>query len=143
MRGEKPGFWRYLGIIFYDACLLLAVLFFATLLILPINHGAAFNSSQVAYPFYLIAVSFCFYGWFWTHGGQTLGLRSWKAKVLSINGDTITWRQAFIRFAAALISFSCFGLGFIWRFFDKNGRTWHDLISKTELVLAPENLLRQ
>jgi uncharacterized RDD family membrane protein YckC len=125
-----------LGIIFYDACLLLAVLFFATLLVLPINNGEAFSSSQLAYPLYLIAVSFCFYGWFWTHGGQTLGLRSWKTKVVSSDGKSLTWQQAFLRFIAAAISWSCFGLGFFWMAMGSRQRTWHDIISKTELVVV-------
>jgi uncharacterized RDD family membrane protein YckC len=135
LKAEKPGFWRYLAIIFYDACLLLAVLFFATLLALPINHGEAFSSKQLYYSCYLVAVSFYFYGWFWTHGGQTLGLRAWKAKVISIDGKPVNWRQALLRFATSALSCICLGLGFWWRVFDRDKRSWHDKLSKTEVVL--------
>jgi uncharacterized RDD family membrane protein YckC len=132
---SKPGFFRYLGIIFYDALLLLAVLFFATLLILPFNAGIAFSGEQFLYPIYLFSVSFLFYGWFWTHGGQTLGLRAWKIKVLTNNYELISWQQAFIRFIAALFSWSFLGLGFLWVLIDKNQRSWHDIVSKTGLFL--------
>ena len=69
--------------IVYDLFLLTAVLFVATAIALPLNAGAAFTSGQYLYPVYLLAVSFLFFGWFWTHGGQTLGMRAWKIIVLN------------------------------------------------------------
>jgi uncharacterized RDD family membrane protein YckC len=131
----KPGFWRYLAIIIYDALLLLSVLFFATLLILPFNSGIAFNQEQFLYPLYLFIVSFLFYGWFWTHGGQTLGLQAWKSRVLNRRMKALSWKEALIRFLVAIISLSCLGLGFFWILIDKNRRTWHDIASKTQIYL--------
>jgi len=115
----------------YDFILLLAVLFFATALLLPFNHGEAFSSEQFFYPLYLLLVSFLFYGWFWTHGGQTLGLRAWKIAVLTLDQQPISWRQAALRFCCALLSWAAFGLGFFWIIFDKNRYGWHDHLSKT------------
>jgi uncharacterized RDD family membrane protein YckC len=131
----KPGFWRYLAIIIYDALLLLSVLFFATLLILPFNSGIAFNQEQFLYPFYLFIVSFLFYGWFWTHGGQTLGLQAWKSRALNRRMKALSWKEALIRFLVAIVSWSCLGLGFFWILIDKNRRTWHDIASKTQIYL--------
>ncbi|MGZ8191298.1 MAG: RDD family protein [Methylococcaceae bacterium] len=128
-----PGFLRRLGAIFYDFILLIAVLFLATALLLPFNAGEAFTSSQILYPLYLLAVSFFFYGWFWTHGGQTLGLRTWKIKVLTFNRQTISWQQALVRFLTAIVSWGFFGLGFLWILFDKNKLSWHDHLSQTTL----------
>jgi uncharacterized RDD family membrane protein YckC len=128
-----PGFLRRIMAVCYDAALLLAVLFFATALSLPINSGQAFASNQYFYHFYLLSVSFFFYGWFWTHGGQTLGLRSWKIKLCRLDGGDITWRLAALRFAAAGLSWLCFGLGFFWCVFDKNRLCWHDYLSNTRL----------
>lgn len=119
--------------VWYDALLLLAVLFFATALVLPFNSGQAFSSGQYFYPVYLLTISFVFYGWFWTHGGQTLGLRAWKIKVCNKNGGAVDWRQATLRFAAAIVSWACFGLGFLWCLFDKNHLCWHDYLSNTRL----------
>jgi uncharacterized RDD family membrane protein YckC len=124
-----------LGIIFYDALLLLAVLFFATLLILPFNSGIAFSGEQFLYPIYLFSVSFLFYGWFWTHGGQTLGLKAWKARVVSSQYQPITWQQALYRYLSAIISWGCLGLGFWWVLIDRQQHSWHDLVSKTELFM--------
>jgi uncharacterized RDD family membrane protein YckC len=126
-----PSSFRRFAAIIYDSFLLLALWFFATALLLPLNHGHAFSSGQFLYPIYLLGVSFSFYGWFWTHGGQTLGLKAWKLKVQTLNRQSLTWKQAAIRFLAALLSWSLCGLGFFWVLWDKNGYAWHDHISKT------------
>lgn len=119
--------------VLYDFLLLLALLFLATAILLPINNGQAFTAKQFFYPIYLLAVSFLFYGWFWTHGGQTLGLRAWKIKLSANDGHPISWRLAGLRFGAALLSWIVFGGGFLWILLDKNKRSWHDHLSKTSL----------
>lgn len=128
----KPSFFKLLAVIVYDSLLLAAVLVVATFLALPLNHGEAFSKTQIVYPLYLLAVCFFFYGWFWTHGGQTLGSKTWKLRLVSnIDHKTISWKQAFVRFLAAIVSWLCFGLGFIWILVDSKRRSWHDIISKT------------
>lgn len=130
---HTPGFFRHLAIIVYDALLLLALLFLATVLVLPINSGEAFTSTQYLFPCYLLSVSFIFYGWFWTHGGQTLGMKAWKVKVQTFNNQPIGWKHVFMRFFMATISWGIFGLGFFWQLIDKKKHTWHDHVSKTAL----------
>jgi uncharacterized RDD family membrane protein YckC len=130
---SKPGFLRRLAAILYDSLLLIAVLFIATALLLPLNAGEAFTAQQFFFPLYLLLVSFLFYAWFWTHGGQTLGLRAWKIKVLTLDRKPISWKQASLRFMVAILSWGFCGLGFLWILIDKNQRSWHDHLSKTAL----------
>jgi uncharacterized RDD family membrane protein YckC len=125
---SAPSFLCRLAIIVYDLLLLVALLFLATALLLPFNAGEAFTKEQIFYPVYLLVVSFVFYGWFWTHGGQTLGLRAWKAKVLTVNQQPISWTQALVRFVTA---FASCGLGLLWVLVDKQRQSWHDHLSKT------------
>jgi uncharacterized RDD family membrane protein YckC len=132
---RSSGLFRRLAIIVYDSLLLLALLFLATAIILPFNKGEAYTSHHYFLPLYLLSVSFIFYGWFWTHGGQTLGMRAWKIKIQTFNGQPITWKHAFKRFIMALLSWLCFGLGFLWQIIDKQQYTWHDRFSKTGLFL--------
>lgn len=136
---STPGFLRRLAAIFYDLLLLIALFFVATALLLPLNAGQAFTAKQFFYPIYLLVVSFFFYAWFWTHGGQTLGLRAWKIKVLTLNREQISWKQALLRFTAALLSWVFFGLGFLWILIDKDKRSWHDYLSKTALFFEAQN----
>ncbi|CAA9891957.1 putative RDD family membrane protein YckC [Candidatus Methylobacter favarea] len=136
---SAPGFLRRLAAVFYDLLLLIALFFIATALLLPFNAGQAFTASHFFYPLYLLGVSFFFYAWFWTHGGQTLGLRAWKIKVLTLDRKPVSWKQALLRFAAALISWVFFGLGFLWVLIDKNKLSWHDHLSRTALFFDTQN----
>lgn len=130
--GDKaPGFFRRLAAVCYDTLLLIAVLFVATAIVLPFNGGKAFSEDQLYYPGYLLAVSFGFFGWFWTHGGQTPGMRAWKIKALSFDRQPLTWKQALVRFFAAFLSWGICGLGFLWIIVSRKKRAWHDSLSKT------------
>jgi uncharacterized RDD family membrane protein YckC len=133
MLPRTPNLLRRFAAIFYDLLLLLSVLFVATALILPFNAGEAFT--QHWFLLYLFTLSFLFYGWFWTHGGQTLGLRAWKLQVLTMDQQPISWLQAFLRFNGAIISWGVFGLGFGWSLVEKNKRCWHDVFSKTNIFI--------
>jgi uncharacterized RDD family membrane protein YckC len=137
---SAPGLFRRLAAIVYDLLLLGAVLFAATAAILPFNSGDAFRPDQYFYPAYLIGVSFLFFGWFWTHGGQTLGMRAWKIKVLTTDRNPINWRQAALRFFSALLSWLILGLGFWWILLDKQKRGWHDRLSQTQIFFDPDSL---
>jgi len=127
-----PGFFRRLAAQIYDFILLIALLFIATALLLPFTSGEAVIPQQtLIYRIYLTVISFFFYGWFWTHGGQTLGLRAWKIKVLTLDQKPVSWTQALFRFATAIVSWFFCGLGFLWMLVDRNKRSWHDHLSKT------------
>lgn len=128
-----PGFFRYIAAIFYDLILVIALFFFATALVLPLNQGEAIETGYI-YPIYLLFISFLFYGWFWTHGGQTLGLKAWKLRVVNYELANISWKQAFIRYITACCSWLVFGLGIFWRIWHKEGKTWQDLSSHSFII---------
>jgi uncharacterized RDD family membrane protein YckC len=136
------GLVRRLMAIIYDVFLLIALLFVATAVVMVFNKGAI-ERGQPLYPLYLVyllTISFVFFGWFWTHGGQTLGMKTWKMRLQQENGQTISWPLAFFRFIAAIISWAAAGLGFLWSLFHPARRTWHDIASRSYLVdLRKEN----
>ena len=125
---------RHLGAILYDFLLLLTFLFFASfVLVVPFEIHPG-HDLFILYQGYLLVLSFVFYAWFWTHGGQTLGMRTWKFKVVGADGSALDWRMALVRFAVALVSWVPLGLGYFWILFDAQSRSWHDIASKTRLV---------
>ena len=101
---------RRLAAIGYDGLLLAGVLFVAAALALGLAVMLAGSASVEAQnplpgnPFfrsYLLLVCFFFYGGFWVHGGQTLGMRAWRLRVRRRDGRGIGWWQALLRFLIA------------------------------------------
>lgn len=135
-RQLTPSLLRRLAAIVYDGLLLLGAEFLLTALVLPLTGGEAIAPGNLLYRTYLLVGTFLFFGGFWTHGGQTLGMRAWRIKVQQANGQMITWLQALLRFGFALVSWLSLGAGFWWALVDKQGKAWHDRLSATELVLV-------
>jgi uncharacterized RDD family membrane protein YckC len=133
--------WRGLAAAAYDGLVVLALWFVATALVLLLTRGQALDSSrpfaETLYRLYLLAVGFAFFGGFWVHSGQTLGMLAWRVKVVRAEGGAIGWHQALIRYLAAILSWLALGAGFWWPLLDADKRTWHDRLSGTELVMAP------
>ncbi len=131
------GFMRRFAALFYDALLLFSVLFFATLVLLPLTGGQAIPPNEPLYTSYLIAISFLYFGWSWTHGGQTLGMQAWRLRVEHENGGSLTWKLALMRFFCALLSWLPIGAGYLWIIVDRRSLAWHDWLSGTMVVLTP------
>ncbi len=169
----SPGLFRRLASGIYDAFILIAIWILATLLIMPFTHGQAFESFYTHHPVLkllyqlgLLALGFAFFGGFWTHGGQTIGMRAWKLRVVCIDGSLLGWRRALIRYLTMLIPWLLVLLGceflinssnqayaniylvsamavfllaiaaFVWPALDRNRFACHDHLSATRLVLV-------
>jgi uncharacterized RDD family membrane protein YckC len=152
---KHPGLLKRLAVVVYDGLLLAGIilvtyaLLFAVLQLTP----EGFTESSVAKAiraFFLVAVSFVFYGWFWTHGGQTLGMKVWHLYLLNQEGKFISWPRAGLRYICAVFSWGAIaavlylleierwymtlGLGFVWIIASKNNHAWHDFMSNTKIV---------
>lgn len=88
----------------YDGLLLGAVLFISMAIFSPLARAAGFDTGHPVYSVFFLSVCFLFYAGFWTHGGQTLGMKTWKIKLSSENGQPISWGQALLRYMTALPS---------------------------------------
>jgi uncharacterized RDD family membrane protein YckC len=70
----------------------------------------------------------------WTRGGQTLGMRPWRLRVVANDGGTPSRSALVKRFLVGNLSLLLGGLGFWWAWFDREKRAWHDLASGTRVV---------
>ena len=129
----RPSVFRHVGVMVYDSLLLLSVLLVAALIAVALNSGESIDNNNPFFMSYLISVSGFFYGWFWTHGGQTLGMRAWKVQLVGQQQQSISWTQAIIRFSVAVISWLPLGLGFWWQWLGKDKQSWPDYFSGTRL----------
>lgn len=132
---------RRLAAILYDSIVLIGLIFLASVPpTLLAGGGISEPLPAFGMQLYLLAVAFAFFGGFWTHGGQTIGMRAWRIRVVDKEGRAITWRLALVRFLAAILSWAAVGIGFAWSLFDPDRLTWHDRLSGTRTVhLATES----
>jgi len=130
---NSVGLLRRLGAALYDLLLLFAVLVIATLVwvLSGVQYGQQGYALYVAFIYALIPL---YYVAFWVYSGQTLGMKTWNIRVVDLDGCAIGWRRAALRMAWALLSLAVGGLGFVYALFDKQGRTWHDILSKSQLL---------
>jgi uncharacterized RDD family membrane protein YckC len=131
------GLFRRLFAIFYDCFLLTAILFITTGITIVLNGGKAVEQEHALYPvlvFSLAAMIYVYFTWFWVNGGQTLGMKTWKIRLMPLDGHRLSWRSAGIRFFTSIISWCCCGLGFLWSLFDSRRRCWHDIASNSVLL---------
>jgi len=126
----NAGLFKQWLAIFYDSLLIIAILLAATAILLPFNHGEAVSGP--AYTLYLLGLIFFYYGWFWHRAGQTLGMKTWKIRVINEYGRNPGWGESLLRWLFALLSAACFGLGYFWRLFTPC--TWHDRLSHTRVI---------
>jgi uncharacterized RDD family membrane protein YckC len=136
-----PGILRMLAAMFYDLVLLFGILLLATTLVvipLKISYEATTLDGNLLLLFqlYLVAVIIIFYIWFWSHGGQTLGMRTWKFKVVSQSGEQLSLLHAFKRLLLALLTLAPAGLGVWWKFFDSDNQTLYDRLAGSRLILV-------
>ena len=122
---------------FYDSLLLLAVLLVAVALLLLFS-GGTFTYHNPVFRTLILLLCFIFYAWFWLHGGQTLGLRTWRMRVQNLDGGPITLWQAVLRFMLAIPSLALGGLGFFWMVFDRDRMTLYDRLSRSVIVVLPK-----
>ena len=134
-RNPPPGLLRRLAAIAYDSLLLCGVLFLISLPLPLIPHPMdQVWWGRLLIQLYLLSACLLFFGWFWVHGGQTLGMRAWRLKLVQPDGSGLNWRLATIRFFTAILSWLVLGAGFLWVLFDKDKRAWHDHLSHTVLI---------
>jgi len=126
---------RRLGAIIYDAILLAAVLVLATFPVVLLHDGA--TEGEPWFTAYVIAIGYIYFAGFWTRSGQTLGMRTWRIVIIHEAGGRPGWRDSLIRYAAAIGSWLPLGAGFLWSLIDGERRTFHDLVSRTSLVVLP------
>lgn len=157
----EPGLMRRLASLTYDSMLVFAVLMAATALLLPITGGEAMDGLGPAtflYQAYLLLVVFGFFAMCWTHGGQTLGMRAWRIRLVLADGSPVQLREAAMRYAAALLTWiplalillwthqhGLIGMAsvpvmgvFVWSLGGKGRLAWHDRLAGTRLIVMPK-----
>ncbi len=125
---KYAGYWPRMWAYNTDLMLLLAVFYSLSWII---------NQDRLLY-FTCLAVTILYHAGFESSTWQaTPGKMIMKLRVISENGDPISFSHALLRFLLKIISLITFYIGFIMIGFTKKGQGLHDKVLKT-LVISTE-----
>ena len=134
VRLTEASLRRRAASLLYEALLLTAVLWCASLPVSALQSWLSLPPLRALYQLYLASVAGIYFTWQWTRGGQTLPMRTWHLRVVASGGAPITLRQAVLRYVIALIGLLCLGAGFFWALFDRQRAFLHDRVAGTCIV---------
>jgi uncharacterized RDD family membrane protein YckC len=140
--------WRRIAAMLYDSLLVFAIWImvgFAVLSAFGLEQARSVEGEVIVMDALvkntlfaaMLLSAFLFFGFFWTHSGQTLGMQAWRIRVVQGNGQSITWKQAAMRCAVAVPSLLLLGLGYWSSLLDGERRSLPDRASGTRIVRAP------
>jgi uncharacterized RDD family membrane protein YckC len=129
---------RRFAALFYDLLLLSGVLFVAFVPYTLVRGAEAGGGYDPLATLYLLTIAYLYFVWPWARSGQTLGMMTWKIRIVSLDGSGLDWYRASRRFLMALISVASFGLGYAWAIRDRDCLTWHDRFAGTRLIRTDE-----
>jgi len=147
--------WRRLTAAFYDSILLAAICFIVTAIVVAARHSGV-PAGSGWFRLLLAGTAWLYFAWCWVHGGETVGMRAWKLRVVAAAPAAagVSWSQATLRFATAfvpalpltititgigatvpaLLALASYSTGFALSLLRRDRACWHDLASRTRLV---------
>ena len=131
--------WRRCAAFSYDLLLIVALAASFTALVVAVRLGAGVPPGTLWFSLSLLALIAAFFCGFWAHGGQTLGMRAWRIRVVRDDGGALTLARAAARFVCGVVAAAPAGLGLWWSFLDERKRGWHDRWTGTRVVHDPED----
>ena len=133
---EQPTIRRRLAVMLYESLLLLGVLSVAFIVPhLLLGMAAGITLPGPVLLAHLLAVCALYFVWYWTHGGQTLAMQTWKLRITQLDASDVSVAKALWRFVLAVPSVLC-GIGVLWAVFDPERQFLHDRLAGTRVVLV-------
>ena len=126
--------WRLLALL-YDFFPLLA-LWFVTAGAFTWAHGDAVRGGWLGMLEFcvLVAITALYAILSWKRGGQTIGMRPWRLRVVTPADGEPDSKALWLRFCVGSLSLAVAGLGFWWAWIDRDRLTWHDRASGTRMI---------
>ena len=143
---EFAGYGARLVAYIIDGIILGVVITVLTLVLVAILAASVSNDNEVGtggalftitLTGVIILVSILYFPYFWQRSGRTPGMSLFGIRVVrDADGGPVGWGSAILRYIGFFIDSIVFGIpiGFLWVFFDKRRRAWHDLIGSTVVI---------
>jgi uncharacterized RDD family membrane protein YckC len=133
---RAPTMRRRFASALYDLLMLAALVLVATFPFLAIVGDATAGWRRHVLQLWVLAVAGAYFAWFWTHGGQTLPMKTWRLRLVRGDGAPVSLPRALHRYVLAVLGLLALGLGFAWALFDRDRQFLHDRLAGTALIDA-------
>lgn len=126
---------RRLASLGYEGFLVVAVLFVAGFILVPVTQAFPSPVRRTLLQGLLTGVAGVYFVLCWLKG-HTLAMKAWGIVVKRADGSALDRRSALLRFLWALPGTFLAGAGFLWSFIDRDGQFLHDRLAGTRLFDA-------
>lgn len=124
---------RFLSLV-YEALILAAVLLAGALPVVMLTRTWDHAMARPMLQVWLLLLCGLYYVWQWVGKGQTLPMKTWRLRLVSDSGASVTAARATLRYVLALISTALLGLGFLWALLDRDRLFLHDRLAGTRII---------
>jgi uncharacterized RDD family membrane protein YckC len=131
-----PSITRRLASGLYDLLLVVALVLIATFPFLAFLGESTHGWRRHALQLWVLAVACAYFVGFWSNGGQTLPMKTWRIRLVRDNGSRVGIGRGVHRFVIAVLGLLAAGLGFLWALWDRDHQFLHDRLAGTMLVEA-------
>jgi uncharacterized RDD family membrane protein YckC len=127
-----PG-WRLLAFV-YDLLPMIPLMMVVSAAFLWINGGQTVERAPLLGVLELLTIWTLVGAYFvlsWRRGGQTIGMRPWRLRVVAQDGTPASMKSLWLRYAVAIFTL---GFGLLWALFDRDRRALYDHAAGTSFV---------
>jgi len=118
----------------YELLSLIAVWLLCTFVFVLFFGGVETAIERYALQLILWVVAGIYFVVCWRKTGQTLAAQAWKIKLVNMDNNPISLKQALLRYILATLSLLVLGAGFLWALVDKEQLFLHDRILNTRII---------
>jgi uncharacterized RDD family membrane protein YckC len=123
-----PTVRRRLAAMLYEGVLLFGIVFFAGYLFSALTqqrNGLTHHNLLAGWIGFVVGLYFV---WFWTHGGQTLPMKTWRLRLVAANGTPVSAVRALVIAAVWFVLWAATGR------FGASRQFLHDRLAGTRIV---------
>lgn len=128
----KVGFWKRVAALTLDEVVLVSLTFVCLYLF---RHQAIFHRWTMRVLFYEL-LDYNYYTLCWKFGGQTVGKRLMRARVVRMDGKELTYWDTVVRYWVWMFGICFVGIGYFWMAWDRDKRGWNDHAARTKVILV-------
>jgi len=122
-----------LASLLYECLLVFAVAFIGACFYYAAIHPID-GPWKTLFQAYLFAIIGAYFSWCWIQTGQTLPMKTWRLRLVTVEGAPLSPPRAVLRYSLAWLSLLPAGLGFFWAIIDGDRQFLHDRLARTRIV---------